>query len=68
MSYILFYPELESQQSKPTWGNCQTNEPGEPTASYRWTGGVWEITGWSSRLQENYGFVLEEYMEYTSNQ
>ena len=30
------------------------NERGEPTASYRWTGWVWEITGWSSRLQENY--------------
>jgi hypothetical protein len=27
---------------------------GDPTASYRWTGWVWEITGWSSRLQENY--------------
>ena len=27
----------------------------EPLAvSWRWTGWVWEITGWSSRLQENY--------------
>ena len=31
-----------------------TNEQGEPTISYRWTGWVWEITSWSSRLQENY--------------
>ena len=30
---------------------------GEPTASYKWTTWVWEITGWSSsRLQENYRF------------
>ena len=28
---------------------------GEPAVSYKWTGWVWEITGWSSRLlQENY--------------
>ena len=26
---------------------------GEPAVNYRWTGWVWEITGWSSRLQEN---------------
>ena len=25
----------------------------EPAVSYRWTHWVWEITGWSSRLQEN---------------
>ena len=25
---------------------------GEPAVSHRWTGWVWEITGWSSRLQE----------------
>ena len=29
---------------------AQNNERGEPTPSYRWTGRVWEITGWSSRL------------------
>ena len=27
---------------------------GEPVVSYKWTGWVWELTGWSSRLQENY--------------
>ena len=27
---------------------------GEPAVSYKWTGWVWEITGWNSRLQENY--------------
>ena len=26
----------------------------EPAVSYRWTGWVWKIIGWSSRLQENY--------------
>jgi hypothetical protein len=26
----------------------------ELTASYKWTGWAWEMTGWSSRLQENY--------------
>ena len=44
------------------------NERGEQTASYRWTGWIWEITGRSSRLQENYPSILEEPMEYTSNQ
>ena len=29
-----------------------TNEPGKPTASYRWASWVWEITGWGSRLHE----------------
>ena len=29
------------------------NVRGEPAASYRWTGWVWEITGWSSRLLKN---------------
>ena len=27
---------------------------GELATSYKWTCWVWEITGWSSRLQENY--------------
>ena len=27
---------------------------GEPAVSYRWTGWVWEMTGWCSRLQEDY--------------
>ena len=43
------------------------NERGEPTASYRWAGWIWEITGRSSRLHENYPSILEEFMEYTSN-
>ena len=38
-----------------------------PTASYWWTSEVWEITGWSSRLQEKYPSFLEESMEYASN-
>ena len=44
------------------------NEWGEPTASYRWTGWAWEITGWSSRLQENYLSFKEESMRYTLHQ
>ena len=33
-----------------------TDEPAE----------FWEITGWSSRLQENYiPIILEEFIEYT---
>ena len=27
----------------------------EPAVSYRWTSWIWEITGWSSRLQETHG-------------
>ena len=34
----------------------------EPAVSYRWTGWVWKITGWSSRLQR------EESIEYTSHE
>ena len=32
-------------------GVCN-NDREEPAVRYRWTGWVWEITGWSSRLQE----------------
>ena len=31
-----------------------TNDRGELAVGYRWTGWVWEITGWNSRLRENY--------------
>ena len=31
-----------------------SNDRGEPAVSYKWTGWVWEMTDWSSRLQENY--------------
>ena len=41
---------------------------GEPAVSYRWIGWVWEITGWSSRLQENHPIILEESVEHTSNE
>jgi hypothetical protein len=38
-----------------TKGADQINEWGEPAAAcYRWTGWVWEITGWSSRIQDKY--------------
>ena len=29
-----------------------TYDRGEPTVTYKWTGWVWKITGWSSRLLE----------------
>jgi hypothetical protein len=45
----------------------QDNDRGEPAFVYKWTGWVWEITGWSSRLQENYpSFFLEKFIEHTS--
>ena len=35
-------------------GLVMINDRGKPAVSYRWTGWVWEITGWSSRLQGNH--------------
>ena len=32
----------------------QPTDRGEPAVSYKWNGWVWEITGLSSRLQDNY--------------
>jgi hypothetical protein len=52
---------IETRQCSPIWPNGQ----GELPVRYKWTGWVWEITGWSSRLQENYRTVLEESIEYT---
>ena len=40
-----------------TWITCylpRNNDWGQPAISFRWTGWVWEITGWNSRLKENY--------------
>ena len=36
--------------------NCPTvsHDRREPAVSYRWTSWVWEITGWSWRLEEDY--------------
>ena len=36
------------------WSTFPSYDWGEPAVSYKWTGWVWEIFGWSSRLQENY--------------
>ena len=44
----------------------RANEGGELAASYRWTGRVWEITGWSSGLQKKLLIILGESREYTS--
>ena len=43
--------------------NYITNDQGEPTVSYKWTGWVWEITGWRSRLQENYRSFYRNLLE-----
>ena len=42
----------EMELAKSKW--CCGYDRGEPAVSYRWSGWVWEITGWSWRLQENY--------------
>ena len=34
--------------------HVQGYDRGKPAVGYRWTGWVWEITSWSSRLEENY--------------
>ena len=39
--------------------NEDSPDRGEPTVSYRWTASVWEITGWSSILQEKYRSLYE---------
>ena len=38
----------------------------EPAISYRWTGWVWEIIGWSSRLQEIYRSFRGIYRIYSN--
>ena len=45
----------------------QYNEQRKPSASYKWTGSVWEITSWSSRLVWKPSIVLEESIEYIYN-
>ena len=50
----------EKKNTKSIWccstGTSRSSRPliGSTGVSYRWTGWLWEITGWSSRLQENY--------------
>ena len=44
-----------------------THDRGEPAVSYRWTGWVWEITGWKFKTSGKSPVVLEEFMEYTPN-
>jgi hypothetical protein len=46
-----------------------TSVRGQPVATYRWTGWIWEITCWSSsRLQENLWILVEEFIEYRTPQ
>ena len=40
----------------------------EPAVSYRWTGWVSEITGWSSRLEENYRSIFRGIYRIKQNQ
>ena len=54
---------LSRQAAGASW---QLQVQGEPAVSYKWTGWVSEITGWScSRLQEKLPILLEEFIEYT---
>ena len=46
-------------------GAIRVNEQGEPIASCKWTVRVWETTGWSWRLQENYRSFLQKCREYS---
>ena len=51
------YRPLSQYCSRYLWVTIYSianNDQGEPAVSYRWTGWVWETTGWSSRLQENH--------------
>ena len=46
----------------------RNNDRGDSIVSYRWTGWVWEMTGWSSRLQKNYWSlygIYETYLKWT---
>ena len=61
--YSKFLPQCkkttESRWREARWSmipHCRdpANERREPTASYRWTGWVWEITCWSSKFTENF--------------
>jgi hypothetical protein len=41
------------------------NERGKLTASYRWTGRVWEITGFNFKTSRKLLLFLEEFIAYT---
>ena len=47
------------------WANAafESNEWGEPTATYRWAGWGWEITSWRSKLQQNYHLCWTENLQ-----
>ena len=46
---------------------CPTQKPWNSVhpRGYIWTGWVWEITDWNSRLQGKLPIILEEFIEYT---
>ena len=37
-----------------------SNDPGEPTISYIWTGWVWEIIGWNSIYTSQVSHITSE--------
>ena len=39
----------------------------EPAVSYKWTGWVWEIHRWKSKIARKLPTILEEFIEYTFN-
>ena len=67
---LLSSHELSHPQTKPypklpceTEMFRRTNEWGELTGSYRWTGWVWKITSWSSKTSRNSSIHAEEFIE-----
>ena len=46
--------ESDNSGAGPAQRGGRVNDRREPAVSYRWTGWVWEITGWSWGLQESY--------------
>ena len=55
---------VSSMKLEASLGQLVCNDWGEPAVSYKWTGRVWEITGWSSKLQENYRSIQREFIDY----
>ena len=65
-----FHLQLEDssgQGKKSTLPMHVGNEQEELTCSCQWTGWIWEITFWSSRLSRKSPTLSKDSMEYTSN-
>ena len=58
--------EYTSIERRKTGRRCQpTNDRGGPAVGYKWTGWVWEITGWRFKAAGGLPIGLEEFVEYT---